>query len=280
MGLIRNYWTKFKNTKFYKWYKGLPVSAVGVTAFLAIIGFLTIIFNWYWSGLGQDPSRQFILSLTNDKTEFIEYTTLYIYLISFGATLFAGLAVFLVFNDWKEQHNTNIEKEYLKEIFDELRKYNKSVFLHVEKAKRFIVLENNFNTGKLFEIPKEDIKEFQNSYNHLITILGEYTILAKDKNVSDFSNDYDNLAKNTLAIFEGINDLKIEVKRNVYGEIDEYEEEIEKKKIKALKDYLMKEQSLTIKSKKTNFTYWLILDRFKTIHNEFYIYLLENKLKK
>lgn len=127
MELIRNYWTKFKNTKLYKWYKGLPVSAVGVTAFLAIIGFLTIIFNWYWSGLGEDPNRHFILSLTKDGDEFIQYTTLYIYLMTFGATLFAGLAVFLVFNDWKDQKRYDLGHKYadnsliiLNTIFKEL----------------------------------------------------------------------------------------------------------------------------------------------------------------
>ena len=42
-----------------------------------------------------------------------------------GVTLFAPIAAYYLLTDWKEQHNTNIEKEYLKEIFDELRKYNR-----------------------------------------------------------------------------------------------------------------------------------------------------------
>lgn len=121
------FWSKYKNSKFYKCYKGLPVAAVGLAAFLSIILFLTLLFNRYWSGLGADATREWLLPLTRDKQEFIEYATLYIYLISFGATMFAGLAVFLVFNDWKEQKRYDLGHKYadnsltiLNTIFKEL----------------------------------------------------------------------------------------------------------------------------------------------------------------
>ncbi|NNH78312.1 hypothetical protein HLH17_11650 [Acinetobacter sp. ANC 5380] len=197
-----------------------------------------------------------------------------------GVTLFAPLAAYHLLTDWKVQHNTSIEKEYLKEIFDELRKYNRKVFKYVDKANDFILHENNFGTGNLFKIDKTDLKDYQDSYNHLLTILGEYKILSKDKNIVVYANNYDNLARNTYAIFEGINNIKIEFKRNIYGEIEETEEEIKQKKKSALKDFLMKKQSLTLSGETKDYTYWLILDKFKDQHNKFYTYLIEKKLIK
>lgn len=163
MELIRKYWAKFKNTKLYKWYKGLPVSVVGVTAFLAIIGILTIIFNWYWSGLGEDPNRHFILSLTKDGDEFIQYTTLYIYLITFGATLFAGLAVFLVFNDWKDQHNANVYSNFGIEALNKLKKLTYSLA-------SFHDLAINLSRVESFSFPNTDKKKeaIENIFNEYI----------------------------------------------------------------------------------------------------------------
>ncbi len=197
-----------------------------------------------------------------------------------GVTLFAPIAAYYLLTDWKEQHNTNIEKEYLKEIFDELRKYNRKVFKYVDKANDFILHENNFGTGNLFEIDKTDLKDYLDSYNHLLTILGEYKVLSKDKDVILYANDYDNLSRNTYAILEGINNIQIEFKRNIYGEIEETEEEIKQKKKDALKEFLMKKQSLTLSGETREYTYWLILHRFKEKHNKFYTYLIEKKLMK
>lgn len=197
-----------------------------------------------------------------------------------GVTLFAPIAAYYLLTDWKEQHNTNIEKEYLKEIFDELRKYNRKVLKYIDKANDFILYENNFGTGNLFEIDKKDLKDYLDSYNHLLTILGEYKVLSKDQDVILYSNDYDNLARNTYAILEGINNIQIEFKRNIYGEIEETKEEIKQKKKDALKEFLMKKQSLTLSGETREYTYWLILDRFKEKHNKFYTYLIEKKLMK
>lgn len=92
------------------------IAAIGFFAFIGIMGCLTAAFNWFWSGLGDDPSRYKILPLTNDLNEFKDYAALYIPLISFGATLFAGFVVFLVFSDWKEQHNKKIISDEAKQL--------------------------------------------------------------------------------------------------------------------------------------------------------------------
>ncbi|WP_180139523.1 hypothetical protein [Acinetobacter sp. YH12043] len=197
-----------------------------------------------------------------------------------GVTLFAPIAAYYLLTDWKDQHNTNIEKEYLKEIFDELRKYNRKVFKYVNKSNDFILYENNFGTGIPFKVDKTDLNEFKESYNHLITILGEYKILSKDEKIIQYANDYDNLAKNTYAIFEGINNIKVEFKRNIYGEVEDTEEEITIKNRFELKNFLMKKEALTLLGKKQDYTYWQILEKFKDNHNEFYIYLIDNKLIK
>lgn len=112
MNIIIDNWAKFKKTKVYMWYKKLPVSVVGLTTFLAILVFLTAIFNWFWTGTGVYKTRTFYAPFTNDFKEFQDYATLYIALIAFGASMFAALAVFLVFNDWKDQYNQSIDSKY------------------------------------------------------------------------------------------------------------------------------------------------------------------------
>lgn len=205
MELIRNYWTKFKNTKLYKWYKGLPVSAVGVAAFLAIIGFLTIIFNWYWSGLGEDPSRDFILPLTTEKTEFIEYTTLYIYLLSFGATMFAGLAVFLVFNDWKDQHNASVYSNFGIEALNKLKKLTYSLA-------SFHDLAINLSRVESFSFPNIDKKKeaINNIFNEYIenrqTLMKSKAELVHDISFISKLNDDVNLLRVTLDEIKKIDD--------------------------------------------------------------------------
>jgi len=103
-------------------YKANKIPLLGFLAFLLIMIFLTIIFNWFWSGLGADPTNHVRLPFTTNENEFKDYATLYIALLSFGASLFAGLVVFLVFTDWKDQHNTEIENGYIQKILEELRK--------------------------------------------------------------------------------------------------------------------------------------------------------------
>ena len=93
------------------WLKGLPIGLTGLVAFIGIMLLLTTIFNWFWTGLGTDPTRTFYAPFTNNFSDFKEYAALYIPLISFGATLFAGFVVFLAFNDWKEQHNKTVITE-------------------------------------------------------------------------------------------------------------------------------------------------------------------------
>lgn len=107
--------------------KSKTIALIGLAAFVAIMGFLTIAFNWFWSSLGKDPSPYTILPFTNDLNEFKDYAALYIPLISFGATLFAGFVVFLVFNDWKDQHNKAIDSKYYSQALDNFKNTSTSV---------------------------------------------------------------------------------------------------------------------------------------------------------
>lgn len=110
-----------------KWYEERKIPLLGFIAFLIMMSFLTIIFNWFWSGLGTDPTHYVALPFTTDFAEFKDYATLYIPLISFGASLFAGLVVFLVFNDWKEQHNKSVESTHYTEALNKLKEISTCV---------------------------------------------------------------------------------------------------------------------------------------------------------
>ena len=98
--------------------------------------------------------------------------------------------------------------------------------------------------------------------------------------MKDFNEKLESWINTKPSTNAGINNIQIEFKRNIYGEIEETEEEIKQKKKDALKEFLMKKQSLTLSGETREYTYWLILHRFKEKHNKFYTYLIEKKLMK
>lgn len=140
------------------WYKSRKIPLLGISALFLIITSLTITFNWFWSGLGTDPTKYIKLPLTKSETEFKDYATLYIALLSFGASLFSGLVVFLVFNGWKNQHNKNIDAKY----YDQALQSFKNISITVRKFKT-LYEECNYISKKNMNI---DIQFFQNKYKN------------------------------------------------------------------------------------------------------------------
>lgn len=200
MNIIKNNWAKFKETKIYIWYKGLPVSVVGLTTFLAILVFLTAIFNWFWTGTGSDPTRTFYAPFTNDFKEFQEYATLYIALLAFGATMFAGLAVFLVFNDWKEQHNATVYSNLALESLNNFKKlsYYLVSFRDLEINLKEIIDNNFMEENKRFEAIKNiyenyienrhELDKLKSAFLHDIIFIAQLksdsTLLSASLNIS------------------------------------------------------------------------------------------------
>jgi hypothetical protein len=190
MKIIKNYCEKFKKTKIYIWYKSLPVSVVGLTTFLAILVFLTAIFNWFWTGTGIDPTRTFYAPFTNEFKEFQDYATLYIALLAFGATMFAGLAVFLVFNDWKEQHNTSIETEYKKEILKIARKIRPIENKYQRMFTDYHLYKGNPEFSLPIKIDMDDASALVDNANELLGLLNELYLASNDIKYKDFREKY------------------------------------------------------------------------------------------
>lgn len=259
MGLNRKFRDKLENTMFYKWYKKLPVAAVGVVAFFAIMGILTIIFNWYWSGLGADDRRHFILPLTTDNKEFIEYTTLYIYLLSFGATMFAGLAVFLVFNDWKEQKQYEITKELMIEVntilSDMYIKIGKAINLaqrlkEIDKEK--IILQSFINAKELRNI--DDLNKIYSFINLYSNITGDKLLMNyKEKFDADTFNMSIFLTKleKSYSDYFKLLDLKIESNFTIMKTYGKDEKTRVEKQVEDIKKILG--ESMSFSSNKTHY---------------------------
>lgn len=95
-----------------------PVALKGFITLLFLMFILTLLFNWLWTGTGVSEHRTLFPSISTNYNEFKEYATLYISLLSFGAAMFAGLAIFLVFHDWKDQHNKTVFSSMAKDVFN------------------------------------------------------------------------------------------------------------------------------------------------------------------
>lgn len=169
--------------------KSKKVALIGLLTFLAIIFFSTAIFNWFWTGTGNSKVRYFYAPFTNDFNEFKDYATLYISLLSCCATIFAGLVVFLVFNDWKDQHNKTViaeeaksllisindDIEVITSISGTLRNKDRDIFFHEiyddELSKRIKrISENNYKISSkaliLYELSEdEELKEIRDKYD-------------------------------------------------------------------------------------------------------------------
>lgn len=149
------------------------ISAIGFFAFIGIMVFLTAVFNLFWTGTGGDPTRTAYAPFTNDFNEFKEYAALYIPLISFGATLFAGFVVFLVFNDWKVQHNQNIESKYYNQALESFKNISNSINnikSLVDESGMDINERADLLANKYIEIRREYLKNLKDMQNQIIFI--------------------------------------------------------------------------------------------------------------
>lgn len=185
--------------------KSKKIACLGFLAFIGIILFSTAIFNWFWTGTGESSSRSFYAPFTNDFNEFKEYAALYIALLSCCATAFAGFAVFLVFNDWKDQHNKTViaeeakslliaindDIEVITSISGTLRNKNRSLLVHeiydeiATRTKK--INENNYKISSkalvLYELnDDEKLKEIRDKYDKNMIELQRKILLHLESN--------------------------------------------------------------------------------------------------
>lgn len=247
MKVIKENWGKFKKTKIYVWYKELPIALVGVTAFLAIILFLTIIFNWFWTGLGDDPTHYYFPSITKVEQEFKDYATLYIALLSFGATLFAGLAVFLVFNDWKEQHNQSVDSKYYEKALDSFKSLSSTVrnFKVLYDEIRYINISHNadatFFKDKYTVVKNELVKNLDQFQGELVFL--QHLNFKEKETIEKIFNNYINKARNELEIqdislkYYNSSESHLDIQNDLYN-ISSKQGKLVSENIESIVDYL------------------------------------------
>lgn len=171
------------------------IATIGFLAFTGIMVCLTAAFNLLWSGLGDDPNRYSILPLTNDLSEFKDYAALYIPLISFGATLFAGFVVFLVFSDWKEQHNKKIISDEAKQLLVSVDREILEFSNIVSNLKRLD--PNNKIQSQYDELFSQAVVSFNKTIDYTDNIGYLVSELSDDKQFEDIRKNY-NLVTITL----------------------------------------------------------------------------------
>ena len=195
---------KEKN-KFIVWLKSFPIGLTGLVAFIGIMLLLTSIFNWFWTGLGTDPTRTFYAPFTNKFIDFKEYAALYIPLISFGATLFAGFVVFLVFNDWKEQKRYDLEHKYADNSLTILN----TIFKELNSRYAHFQIENLLDDNQLVAI--NEIHKYKYDLNaHLYELSANSKILIDLKSKLLNEEDVNKLENASLILRAAL--LEIEYK--------------------------------------------------------------------
>lgn len=191
--------------KFNSWLKRLPIGLIGLVAFIGIMGCLTAAFNWFWSGLGKDPTHYYVLPFATTFNDFKEYAALYIPLISFGATLFAGFVVFLVFNDWKEQHNQSVDSKYYSQALESFKRFSISVNkfnrLYEEYCDIPVEREPNieFFQKKHLKIRSEALENLANFQGDLIFLQSLSTDQLVISTLEQFFQQYIKVAKSELS---------------------------------------------------------------------------------
>lgn len=167
----------------------LPVALKGFITLLVLMFILTILFNWLWTGTGASGQRTAFPSISSDFTEFKEYATLYISLLSFGAAMFAGLAIFLVFHDWKDQHNKTVFSSMAKDIFNLLnfeRKFLNDAKFEIDDL-NVLDIGNNIHLIDFMDNIFKDLVSASN--NHSIEIQG-FMMLTMDEKAHNAYSDY------------------------------------------------------------------------------------------
>lgn len=202
------------------------IAIIGFFSFLSVILFLTIIINLYWSGLGKDHSRSIILPLTNNIEEFKDYATLYIALLSFGASLFAGLAVFLVFSHWREQKQYELEKQYAEQIL------NITNTIDIIINKRFYsyipLTEINKYVIYLNEVVNQDSLDLTQNLYELSAYYKTLQQLSTQKIDESFFKNYEDF---TLLIARSLNRVQEEYLQ-YYQQLDNQHKSTDKKIVK------------------------------------------------
>jgi len=175
-----------------------------------------MIFNWYWTGTGEFSQRHFFPSITDDFNEFKDYSALYIPLLSFCASMFAGLAIFLVFYDWKDQHNKIVYSSMAKEVFNILNVERKIL----NDASFFIKSLKNISSDNIYII----LSQMEDIINKLVlesnvnsTEIQGFITLTEDSFINDVYLNYitniqkvvDHYMENKLFFSKEIDDFDI-----------------------------------------------------------------------
>lgn len=190
-----------------------------------------------------------------------------------GATLFAPLAAYHLLTDWKVQHNSNIEKEYLKEIFEKMR----LLYTYIDNSYELTNVYIHGNSGgefRILNIPELDIYPITPEYTielfdiikDLKPIIKEFCYLTKDENISEMAEKFYKFHSYSL---ESLISISFYIKGKTYYKNNLKKLIKEKKLVKIIEKEIEKEIELNI---------FEIFGQWKVSHEILYEYLLD-KLK-
>lgn len=215
-------WNRIKGS-----YKKNKIPFIGLTAFLLIVLFSTALFNWYWTGTGASGTHDLLPNITNNYEEFKDYTTLYIPLLAFCASMFSGLVVLLVFYDWRDlknfetKHSMLMKADYHRINFED---YFEDICLNIieihkcySKNEFFL---SNFLLNSDFNINNKDLNDFRN-------LMVRYKNLTQEKELLILVNEYIEIANELMHQNRGImEDIYFKIadkyKKNGHNEWNNY----------------------------------------------------------
>lgn len=133
----------------------------------------TLIFNSFWSG------KPFP-SWATEHNDIKDYATVYISLLSFLGTIYAASLVIYAYDGWKEQHNTQLETDYKKDILRVTRKIAPLENKYSTILSSYQLYQGDETKTLPISIKIEEVYKLVELSNELICMLQELYLISSD----------------------------------------------------------------------------------------------------
>ncbi|WP_336930326.1 hypothetical protein [Acinetobacter tandoii] len=131
-------------------------------------------------------------------------------------TLAAAYVATLLYTDWKDPHNSNIEAQHKKQILDIVRSLEQSEEKYHWLIKAYLDGDKIAQSSIDLYLPESELQIFIQNVNNLLSLLDELYLMTKDNSIKNIKEHYFNYSKHYTAIFSGLRDFPINKQKSSF----------------------------------------------------------------